>query len=556
MLRDVDEALDANSPAAHVLKSSIMGGLAIESSQQHSEPPLPPLLALGALSTVEQGRRRMLARRTMFKGAGAMLGDLVHIRWLLPLLNMPMLKAEANVQEENRTFGDLLALPTEEGATQCWVKVILWLRMALNMWAGVRYVGVCDDDVYISIQRLTHELATLSARGLNYVYWGVPHWMGFWNYTRFEGEQFGGYQDSDEYAVRAHMRTMNANKPRQHHAPQADHDTSWRRVHACAAPPAHRLQVGPGPFIFMNTDLAIMGADLVEAVLAGECLSHFRSDFGRSVRQGRFVRAAEYPCEPNIDQLLGWLVRNAGRNVTLVGVINGMQGHSWGTFALRPPGSHSFYVHKLRTDWEWAYYDASLSRRFVPMRRTCLPCWRTNWLTPKNPSASIYAEWTCCISEEPSEAFEPPTFNAHCARERDASLKHQKRILRRAEESLVRTLPRPHNESGQPLVPIGIQFDGQCRKPTKSVVADPLACMHTANAARWAFAMELPIDQFAAGGLAKCVELCRECPACHYVSYSEAIMSQSCELFGVCKLDQLRHVASELCPTHTTVVVR
>ena len=179
----------------------------------------------------------------------------------------------------------------------------------------------------------------------------------------------------------------------------------------------------------MNTDLTVLGADLAVAVLRGSCLTHFRRDFARAARHGRYVRKQQYPCEPNIDQLLGWLVRNSGLNATLVSIVNGMQGHSWGTFALRPPASHSLYVHKILSDWGWTYYDASLSRRFAPLRRECLRCSEAGWFSAVSPSAAVYGPWTCCMSIEPPESFEPATFGELCERQRAVQLRRQKSVL-------------------------------------------------------------------------------------------------------------------------------
>jgi hypothetical protein len=132
----------------------------------------------------EKSERRSLARATMHhRHRNLLQRRLVVLRYLLPSnfarvrtsLNTCDSKAactalEVAIRKENSTHGDLLYLDTVEGPAKCWRKMILWMEHALAAWPRVGFVGVTDDDVYVSLSRLATDLA--SVHGKRFVYWG------------------------------------------------------------------------------------------------------------------------------------------------------------------------------------------------------------------------------------------------------------------------------------------------------------------------------------------------------------------------------------------------
>ena len=189
-----------------------------------------PLIALGLLTMPSQDGKRNLARQTMNTRFRELLRSrAVVLRYLLAAAARGG-DGEEGIADENATHGDMIRLQTVEGPTRCWRKVVEWLRVALELWPRALYVGVADDDVYISLGRLAYDLASLRAQGWRRVYWGQPMWMAYWNHTRFEGEGFGGTMPFRDEVVQtrpshpspAHMR----------------HALSLRAKSACS--PCHR----------------------------------------------------------------------------------------------------------------------------------------------------------------------------------------------------------------------------------------------------------------------------------------------------------------------------
>ena len=550
-----------------------------------------PLLAVGLLTMEEQAVRRSIARRTMHARYRSLLSrETVVLRYLLPAAAAcPHVRTSGEVEPacdmraenakrwalaaENATHRDLLRLPTPEGATRCWSKVILWMRHALRAWPGVQFVGVADDDVYLALPRLAADLASLRAAGHSHVYWGQPMWMGYWNESRFEGEGFGGTSaEKDETALAAFLTAHEQNHGRA--SVDALHSTSPRRgVGVCSTYSKRDEWMGrsiaSGPFMFANTDLAIMGSDLAGRLLDSACLSNFAASFDRAQRTRKFVRRGQYPCEPNIDQLLGYLVAHAARNVTYVQAQFHTQGFPWMTYQHNRPTGRAFYVHKLGSEvWSWRYTDALIAREapYEPMARECTPCFdswgrSSSWVSGSSPSSLTYSTWTCCATL-PRVMVGGDSLD-RCQRERSAV---GRQVFR---------------HRGQPMP----MADGYCA-PTDEVEAQRgnRSCgrVHDREAKGYWKLMQ-PWEQHVPHTLGECVSRCLECAACRYVSFSESHFQRECSWYASCPRlrepepraeakeplptaaqnhefgpsgSKLLRIGSELCPTFSTVRVK
>lgn len=504
-----------------------------------------PILAVGLLTMAQEQKRRQIARRTMHERFRSLLArEVVVLRYLLPLQEPD----DPSLDDENATHGDLVRLVTPEGATHCWDKVILWYRWALRTFPLAQYVGVADDDVYLSLPRLAADLAGLSASGHRRVYWGQPMWMAYWNESRFEGEGFGGTSSERDWEAlskfTAVAQRLNASVARNRMSAAARRSpaqcATYNSRGAWSAAP-----FASGPFFFANTDLAILGADLVRRVLDGRCLANLNESLRTAERTGTWRRRLEYPCEPNIDQLLGYLVMHAARNVTYVQAQFHTQGFPWMTYQHNRPGASAMYVHKLGSDvWNWRYADALLAREgpFVAMPRECRPCYDRarpgeTWVSRASPSASLYAKWTCCATlprvMPGSDSLD------RCTKERAS---------RRAAGETFRF-------RGQALT----LRDGYCAPTddTDRMQRGNRSCARVENPSVRGY-WKLMRDPQRAHTLSDCVRRCLGCAACKYVSFSESHFQRECSWYAACpryESNRLERIGSELCPTFSTVKV-
>ena len=500
----------------------------------------------------------------------------------------------ANVRAENATHGDLLRVDTAEGATRCWRKVILWYRYALRAWPKVQYLGVADDDVYIALARLAFDLKSLSAAGHRRVYWGQPMWMGYWNETRFEGEAFGGTSpEFDEAALQQFMDVRRLRKPDgspRHNTTGLD--LSRRGVGSCAAHDSRSgawigREVASGPFFFANTDLAIFGSDLARRVVEGRCLANFGRSLRRAEASGTFRRRHTYPCEPNIDQLLGWLVAHAARNVTYVQAQFHTQGFPWLTIRHNRPTASSIYIHKLGSDlWNWRYVDMLLSREgpYMAKQRECRPCFDrdrpdTSWVSARNPSAHTYSRWSCCVTLPRRDGGSGDSLSrctlerarakaalAAAARQRKGSSNKAKalaegssnkaKVLAEAKALAEARGPAESVRMGGASLPL---VDGYCAPTddTDRMQHGNRSCARVGDRKALGY-WKLMHRPHAPWTIEDCVRRCRACAACHYVSFSESHYQRECSWYASCPgyaSGHLPRIASELCPTFSTVRV-
>ena len=559
-----------------------------------------PTLALGLLTMSDQVEKRKLARQTMFARYRALLQQrVVVLRYLLAAAQGGDAVEEERLADlENATHGDMLRLETPEGATRCWRKVVEWMRYALRRWPDAVYVGIADDDVYLSLSRLAYDLVSIRAQGHRRVYWGQPMWMAYWNDSRFEGEGFGGTSiSSDVQALESY--TM---RSRQWMAQRATTAGAGRRAvrgrkragSTSSSPSGKSIggllmenmsksaasrvasiapilgvrragtatcatysssgewvgrQMASSPFMFANTDLAILGADLARKILGGRCLANFQASFAKAEQTGRFRRRLQYPCEPNIDQLLGWLVAHAGRNVTYVEAQFHTHAFPWMTFANNPPTRHALYIHKIvASKWWWHYTDTLFAKHptHLPLQRECRPCYdpdglgsggeaRTSWVGLDNPSGALYSKWTCCATLPRKGAASDNL--ARCASERaHAPIEH---VTYRGHKLQILDGYCEATDDADPRQ-IG---DASCTR-----VHDPAA------KGFWKYHVTDPIS------LTDCIKRCAACTACRYVSFSESHFQRECSWYATCpKVDareELNQIGSELCPTFSTVRVR
>ena len=521
------------------------GMAGLPSGDANQGPENAPLAALGALTMEVYFDRRVIGRLTMGKRGRGLLGDAFHFRYLLSQKKgIRPGNTDKIIARENRTFGDLLRLQTREGPDRCWVKMLLWMRFALSKWPIVSYVGICDDDVFIQIERVAAELSMLSARGVRRVYWGQPLWMSYWNYSNFIGEGFGGYSENgDNEAIDGYYAELEHQGLR-HNVLEKEQG----RRHICAATSSNRatasMRVASGPFVFMNTDLVFLSSDLVHEALKGRCLAEFSKRLHDARRDGSWTPSGNQPCEPMIDQLLGWFVLRSP-NVTIVEIKIG-QGHPWPTFSYKQAGEHSLYVHKLygsdEDPWAWRYFDAALSQSYVPMQRVCGPCvgftavqGEPPLVSTRNPNAHRYQGWRCCLQKNlPPQELEEVQADL-CAKQRAAQRHDQMRRCSR---------------SGCPFKQ-GAQFDGACAIDEQGEQAG--TCKNSTQQT----AGSLMIDAEGIESLDDCVRACERCSACQFVSYSESHYIRVCRWHSTCDLLHLKlGTSSELCPTYTTVQVK
>ena len=556
-----------------------------------------PLFAIGMLTMIGEDYlvRRHFARKTMHARHKSLLDHgIVVLRYLLPKAN-PMnpdnqWTAPDAIHDENTTYGDLVRLETPDGPTRCWRKVILWFRHALQTWPNVQYVGVADDDVYLVLSRLAHDLALLSAAGHKRVYWGQPMWMAYWNDTRFEGEGFtttGAEQDRhavEEYKDAFMRRLKRGSRPGRRLSAKrgggggggsGGSSGGGLSGASCSyfSPTGDWIgnEMAMGPFLFANTDLTFLGSDLIKRILDGRCLPNFERSLSEAERTGRFRRKKQYPCEPNIDQLLGYLVRHAARNVTYVQSQFQTQGFPWMTYQHNRPSQSTFYVHKLGSDvWQWRYADSLFAKEgpYRPMPRVCKPCYvpqgkhEESWVSEKSPSRSYYSRWTCCATMP-------------------------RAML--GDDSLERcTKERAHSSDtfqvGGKALPL---LDGYCaptddtdKRQNGNRSCGMVGDKRVQGYWKWMHDLKKPHS------LKDCVQRCLACPACNYVSFSESHFQRECSWYASCpryawrrrkpqqkrvKPDprwqlaeearlsgdsKLERIGSELCPTFSTVRVR
>jgi hypothetical protein len=546
-------------------------GLGLSARQQILELRRP-ILVLGLLTMPWATLRRELARQTMNSRNQKLLNrQAVVLRYLLAkrgeyARQKPQPSSgedwESQLDLENATHGDIVRLPSPDGPTHCWSKVIEWMRASLLQWPDALYVGIADDDVYISLARVAYDLATLHKHGHRRVYWGQPMWMAHWNDTRFEGEGFGGTStpyDTESLAIyrRAKMAIRRQRDERGNRTQAKAILSTLSRGSSCSTYDAAGSrwtgrEVASSPFFFANTDLAIMGSDLVRRILNGKCLAGFASSFSRAERSGKFVRRRAYPCEPNIDQLLGWLVAHAGRNVTFVQAQFHTQSFPWMTFVNNRPSRHAFYVHKIHENaWWWRYTDTLFAKQpqHEPLVRSCTPCYRSSeladkdtsdmsesWVSRSNPSTSLYMHWTCCATRPPPDGLEKDSL-ARCALERAHA-------------------PTEHLRFRSHMLPL---MDGYCTETDDTSsqrgyascgrVDDPTA------KGFWKYPESESIS------ISDCAKRCAACAACKFVSFSESHFQRECSWFASCpnakaKGQGLKQIGSELCPTFSTVQVR
>ena len=127
----------------------------------------------------DQTRETMLQYDAVLKDRIAfrfIVGDNVHMqthRSVTSKQRNVLSKAEdkrtQRLQKEAATSGDLLQLDALDGnevevACSCVEKTTSWVRYALAHWPSARFIGKTEDDTYVNLAVLEHELRALADR--------------------------------------------------------------------------------------------------------------------------------------------------------------------------------------------------------------------------------------------------------------------------------------------------------------------------------------------------------------------------------------------------------
>ena len=117
------------------------------------------LAVIGMITSVARRPWRTRVRQTMMQDAPP---D-VTLRFVVGRSSSA--SSSSLLQSENSKFDDIAQLntPDTSGTLECACaeKMVLWFRHALHAYAGARFIGKTEDDTYVQLHVLAHELQLL-----------------------------------------------------------------------------------------------------------------------------------------------------------------------------------------------------------------------------------------------------------------------------------------------------------------------------------------------------------------------------------------------------------
>ena len=135
-------------------------------------------LALGMVTAPESAARRDLVRKTMLASSRAVQEGSVVFRFLVGCGPGSGCKGPLNVHRK-----DMLALSALDGPAvsehgphcACIEKMGEWFKYALRQWPSAQYYGKTEEDAYVHIDGIVHELIKLGQKHTNLAFskWGT-----------------------------------------------------------------------------------------------------------------------------------------------------------------------------------------------------------------------------------------------------------------------------------------------------------------------------------------------------------------------------------------------
>ena len=144
----------------------------------------PCTLALGILSSAAGAKAAQFARRRATIRSSWLTSPValrsVTTRFVLRCGGDESLHVRTSTQLENRTNGDLLCadVPASDGRKRGPVRALWWwMRYAHHAFAGARFLGKADDDVYIHLADAEALLLDIERSNAGLAYVGAFHYV-------------------------------------------------------------------------------------------------------------------------------------------------------------------------------------------------------------------------------------------------------------------------------------------------------------------------------------------------------------------------------------------